>query len=41
LFAKIPANVLKSGVPDEHTVRARVITKAGINDLNNRYTQES
>ena len=38
LFAKIPKNALENGEVTPDTVRARVISKAGINALSNKYT---
>lgn len=40
LFAKIPADVLKSGKITPETVRARIITKAKINELDNYLSGE-
>ena len=39
LFARIPAAAWKSGVITPETVRARIISKAGINSLNNQFTE--
>ncbi len=39
LFARIPAEALKSGAITPDTVRARIITKARINALNNLFTE--
>ncbi len=39
LFARIPRSAIESGTPNEDTVRARVITKARINALDNQYTK--
>ena len=39
LFARIPGDVLRTGEVDERTVRARVISKAGINTLKNEFTE--
>lgn len=38
LFARIPPDVLKTGVVNNRVVRAKIISKAGISDLNNIYT---
>ncbi len=38
LFARIPGDVLRTGEVNEQTVRARVISKAGINTLKNEFT---
>ncbi|MBR6794304.1 MAG: exo-alpha-sialidase [Clostridia bacterium] len=40
LFARIPAEAWKTGRITSDTVRARIITKARINELNNRFTEE-
>lgn len=40
LFARIPAEAWKTGRITPDTVRARIITKARINELNNRFTEE-
>ncbi len=40
LFARIPAEVLKTGTVTPKTVRARVITKARINELDNYLSRE-
>lgn len=40
LFARIPRKVLLSGAVDENTVRARIISKAKINHLKNKFTEE-
>ncbi len=40
LFARIPADVLQSGEITSETVRARIITKAKINELDNYLSRE-
>lgn len=39
LFARIPRSVLESGIIDENTIRARVISKARINELDNKFAR--
>ncbi len=39
LFARIPREVLESGKVNDQTVRARIITKARINALDNQFTK--
>ncbi|MBE6633066.1 MAG: hypothetical protein E7620_01845 [Ruminococcaceae bacterium] len=41
LFARVSRGAVESGVLDEETVRARVISKAKINELNNRFVNDN